>query len=245
MPEATFVFETTAGSLFAVLPDAVVREDHGISVIATEQEVERGIATTDHVREEADRFGCEIVISNTPIRTIEGDPSTFYFGANVSSQPLTLDEPEGPTVSRLAAAGPPARGVELDRGTLSLPSVSTLQADVSPSTRTVDNWQILEDAKSAAWLATITTDLKTYRSMLLLSAEVTLTAQDGGWIRVELLFRELRQVDTILVDAAEPLQPRNRQQANDGSSGTSPEDEAASRPQSLLSQGLERIGGLL
>lgn len=223
MPEATFVFETPDGSLFAVLPDAVPREDHGIAAQATEQEVELGIAVTDHVREEADRFSAEIVISDAPIRDIVGNPDHFFFGVTGSSRPLSLSAPDGPIVERLASAGPPARGIETASGATALPTASTFQPD-GEVTRTVDNWTVLRNAKAGAWLATITTDLHTYRSMLLLSAEVTLTADDAKWIRVEVIFRALRQVATQLVEAAVPLRPRNEAQANDGSQASTEED---------------------
>lgn len=232
MPEPTFIFDDGAGSLFAVIPDAVPRLDHAIAARATEQEVERGIATTDHVREEADRFSAEIVISDTPIRSIEGPPDAFSFDVFGESRPLSLTAPSGPLVQRLASVtgggGPggqvQAEGIVLATGQITIPStVNTFQPDAEV-TRTVDNWAILRAAKQGAFLATITTDLHVYRSMLLLSAEITKTAQDAKWIRVEVIFRQLRQSETQLVDAAEPLRPRDVRQSDDGSQGTTEEE---------------------
>ena len=231
MPEPTFVFDDGEGVLFAVLPDAVPRVDHAIASRATEQESERGVATTDHVREERDRFSAEIVISDSPIRTIEGDPEHVSFGVSGEQRPLSLTARDGPIVNRLAAlesAGGPqggarARGVELGSGPTIIPSsVNVFRPNEE---RTVDNWTVLRSAKAGAWLAVITTDLHVYRDMLLVSAEVTRTATEARWIRVEVIFVEFRQAATELVDAAEPLRPRDERQANDGSQATDEEDE--------------------
>jgi len=232
MPEPTFVFEAPDGTLFAVLPDAVTREDHGISARATEQEVERGIETTDHVRKQADRFSCEIVVSNTPIRSITGNPAHLSFGVFGSSRPLGLSAADGPTLERLAQSnGGQAEGVVLGTGPVDLPNVSTFQADAEEVTRAQDNWSLLRQAQADGHLCTITTNLHTYRRMVLLAADVQLTSDDGNWIRVECIFRELREAVTELVEGAEPLRPRDTVQANDGSQGTEEDAAAAEEPQ--------------
>lgn len=245
MPEATFIFEDPAGNLFAILPDAVVREDHGIAARATEQEVEQGIETTDHIRRMADRFSCEIVVSNTPTRDIvAADPSHFAFGVVGESRPLALTSGDGPTVQRLARFNQGrAEGVELATGPVNLPDVSTFQPDVEEVTRTQDNWTILRNATELGYLCTITTNLYTYRRMVLLAGDTQITVEDGNWIRVECIFRELRQAATELVEGAEPLRPRDTAQANDGSQGTDEDDAAAEEPQ-LRSIATNLVAGL-
>jgi len=130
--------------------------------------------------------------------------------------------------------------VSLTTGPTPIPKTATaFQPDSDTITRTADNWTILRDARTGAWLCTITTDLHVYTDMLLLSAEVAKTAEDGRWIRVEALFRQLRRVSTQLVQAAEPLFPRDRRQANDGSQALTEEQ----RPTSLLSMIRDQFAG--
>lgn len=56
------------GELVALVLDAAPTEQHRATAIATEHEVERGVAISDHVRPERRTLTLEVVISDDPIR---------------------------------------------------------------------------------------------------------------------------------------------------------------------------------
>src|SRR5690606_24054762 len=63
---ADIVFDD-GGTLVPVVIDATPEERHRMSAIATDQEVERGVTTTDHVRPEPRLLTLQAVISDTPL----------------------------------------------------------------------------------------------------------------------------------------------------------------------------------
>lgn len=241
MADVDFIFETADGQLFALLADAVERERHELAAVATEHEVEEGVAITDHVREQAPTFGCVAVFSDTPLRTIVGEEGQQWFGVNVFSQQRDLERYSGRTVTRAASARPPARGNELGEGSTVAARATVLSADAE-ITRRVDSWAVVQSAMRYGWRATIRTQLHTFRSMVLLQALTVLEAADGTWLKAELSFRQIRQVATELVDAREPLRPRDREQTDQGAQATEDVDASEVR-RSLLSQGVGFLTG--
>lgn len=242
MSAAEILFEATSGDLVALLADAVVTEGpHRLANLTTEQEVEAGAAITDHVRPDVDSMQLEIVISNTPIRDLEASPDVFYFGVTGALEDLPLDLRTGPALTAYSQAGPPAKGPEL--ADASAPDVTaqawTPDGDV---TRVEDSWSALEQARDEAWPATITTGLRTYERMVLLSAETTRTAADGTWIRVFLEFRQIREVATELVEVEAPARPRGRRATEAGRTPTDETDEATEPRVSVLAR-LFGLGG--
>lgn len=220
MAAADIVFETPTGELLAVVVDAVTSETHRLRGVATEQEVELGVRITDHYRVERDTLSLEVVISDTPIDVVEGREGERWVGVEGAVRPADLTMPDRLVTTRLASgAQPKARGVETKKtGTPAL-TASFFQVDGDEVTRTVDSWAIFQEARDGAYLAIVTTGLRTYEDMVLLSAETTRTAKDGTWIICQLEFAQITQVATELVDVPVTA-PRNRRQVNQGAQPT-------------------------
>lgn len=238
---ADIVFEDPSDrSLYAVLPDVVVSESHKASATATEQPVELGAAITDHVIPQQDRLSLEVVFSDTPLSSRLTDDEArqiFAFEVEVEERTVDLELPAGPATRALASANPP-RGVAIERRDRPGMSVTLSQPTQGEVTRTRDSWGLLLSARDGAWLATITTALRTYESMVLVSAETTRTAKDGTWIVCQLEFVQITQVATELVDAPVTA-PRNRRGVNQG---PQPTEEASEPQQSLAFQALGAFG---
>jgi len=240
MAAADIVFELPSGELLAVLADVVVSETHRMSGIATEQEVERGVAIADHYRADRDSLALEVVFSDSPLDALEGRDGEFWFGVEGDVRSLELELPDRLVTTALATGRSPAKGVQT--ATEGTPNIraSAFQVDGDePLSRTVDSWAQLLAARGNAYLATVTTRLRTYEDMVLLSAETTRTARDGTWIICQLEFAQITQVATELVDVPETA-PRNRRGQNQGDQPTEevPEDQAAEVRASQLWQWL-------
>ncbi len=196
------------GTLVPVVVVAAPEEVHRFSAIATDQEVERGVDVTDHVRAEARPMQLTVTISDTPL-----GPNAAVTGSIESRElelpPRAFQAPVGPLIQ--VAASPQ--------------SALLFAPDEMPVTRVVDTWRTLVDASARGLLATITTPLETHEDMVLLSGEVTRTVKDGSAITALLVFRKIQQVATEVVDVPEPVRPRDRARVERGSQATAPADE--------------------
>lgn len=228
---AEIVFDDD-GTLVPIVLDATTEERHRASAIATENEVERGVATTDHVRPERRTLSLNVVVSDTPIR------ATDALNGQIVTRDLELpgrrQHVRGAQRTGFSSWDP----AESEEKAAAAVKVRIFEPDTEP-TRVVDTWRALIDARDRALLATITTRLETYESMVLIEANVTRTAQDGTWIRAELTFAQIRQVSTELVDDPVPARPRDRRQVDRGSQAT---EEAPPQTRSLAVQALQQLG---
>jgi hypothetical protein len=102
-------------------------------------------------------------------------------------------------------------------------------------TRVADGWALLLDARERALPAVVTTRLEVYEDLVLIDAETTRTAKDGSWLRVELVFAQIRKVSSELVDDPQPGRPRDRRVVDLGPQATT-ETEVE---QSVFFQGLQ------
>lgn len=238
--EIVFIDHNIFGALVPVILDAATEEIHRISSVATENEVERGVDVTDHVRPERRELQITGIISDTPIVSNEEisvisetvdinlpprlvyDQLARFRGVNT---PQIVDR-----VNLFSAAAPQSqRNWEIEKvGSRNAPQIrATLlkTEDGIPITRIADSWLNLRVARDNAQLATITTRLETYESMVLIEAQCVRTAADGSWIRVALTFAEIRQVETQTVEDRTPDRPRGRRQVNRGSQSPTPAPE--------------------
>lgn len=231
---ADIVFDDD-GTLVPVVIDATPEERHRMSAIATDHDVERGVTITDHVRPEPRTLTLLAVISDTPIR------ATDALGGSL--QTYELDLPARTAHSRAARQTGPSswEAAEASERAADPVRVQLFTPDVENPTRVVDTWATLLDARDRALLATITTRLETYESMVLLEATTTRTAADGTWIRCELTFRQIRQVTLELVDDPVPARVRDRNRVDRGSQST---EEAPPRLRSVAVRAAEGTAGL-
>ncbi|MEM9407169.1 MAG: phage baseplate protein [Acidobacteriota bacterium] len=201
------VFEDGADLVPLVL-DAAPEERHRASSIATENEVEEGVAITDHVRPERRTLTLDVVISDTPIEAT----------AAVTLLQNAVDVDLGEQIQRISDAtldGETWRPAEYDAKASSA-QLAVLQP-AEPTTRVVDAWRQIIDARDRVLRATVTTKIETYESMVLIEAIVNRTAEDGTWLRAELTFAEIRDVATEFVVDEVALRPRDRPEGNNGS----------------------------
>src|SRR5258707_82000 len=57
------------GALVTIEFDSTIREEHHGTTTVTEHAVEKGANISDHARPELDRITCDVIVSNTPIRS--------------------------------------------------------------------------------------------------------------------------------------------------------------------------------
>lgn len=222
------IFED-GGNIVPIVADAATEERHRMAAIATKQEVERGVDVTDHVRPEPRILTLTVVISDTPIRP------TSDLGGGLATYELDLPAQGVGAAPKLVGPATWQAGAISERAADPV-RVQVYTPEREP-TRVVDTWRTLLDARDRALLATVTTRLETYESMVLTEATTTRTAADGTWIRVELTFEQLRTASSELVDDPVPLRERDRRQQNRGSQST---EEATDR-ESVLVQATEGI----
>jgi hypothetical protein len=227
---AEIVFDDD-GVLLALIFDVCSEERHRASAQATEHDVERGVAITDHVRPERRLLTLEVVVSDTPFRA----------GGDVSGVVEAVEVPVSPAAVQ---RGPKRTGDRFERGALEQSQgsqyLAVFQAD-GEMTRVVDKWARIIDARDRALLATITTKIETYTNMVLVEAQTTRTAADATWLRAELTFAEVRQVSLELVNDPVPARVRDRREVNRGAQATQP---ATPRLRSDAVQILDALGSL-
>lgn len=227
------VFED-GDQLVALVLDAVPEERHRATAKATEQEVERGVDITDHVRRERRVFSTEVVISNTPIATT----------AAVSASLQTVSVPGSTSGKQGLLTRDGAGKWQAGKVTEASEQASSLQLflpDDGPLDRVNESWATLMDAMDRSLLAVVTTGIETYEDMALVDAATTRTAKDGTWLRADLTFAEIRQVSTQLVADPAPDRPRGVSQQDRGSQ---PTEEAEPGLASIGTRIVDGISGL-
>lgn len=230
MIDVVFFDEQTDGSLrlIPLVFDATPQEQHRSSSIATEDEIETGASTTDHLRPERRSLTFEAVITDIPIAS--NDAITVF------EEATELAIPGGRSLTRPArfesGEAKPAE-FEEDAGRLVRATILGAGGEV---TRVDDALALLEDVRQRALLAIVTTRFETYEDMALLEMVATRTAADGSWLRAQFTFRELGFQSVEIVEDPLPLRPRDRMQEEKGAQETTP------APDRLVS-GLSRIFG--
>jgi hypothetical protein len=169
--------------------DCVTSETHeGVSEL-TEHAVETGAPISDHKREKPRRLTIECLVTNTPL----GAPPPS--GLSGASQITAEIQPEPETTeSGQSAPGQRARA-----------NVLIFSA---PFDRMTEVFETLDRLRVEATFVTITTRVKTYDALQIVSVTSPREPGDGDSIRFSIECSEVRIAQTRTIDTPEPREPR-------------------------------------
>ena len=189
---AHFKYERPDGSEALIFVDATTSEQHRASAMVTEHAVESGTNVTDHVRPDNDRVVLRFVISNTPIRSADGEA--------VTPEPVSL------LVSSPPSRGGPDRQEETRALVVQWPE---------PFDRIRQVHGELEGIRTGGVLLSIITSLKTYEDMAIRSLNITRSVSSGSALEFELEAVQLRVVSsaTVVPRRSEPRPSQTRARA--------------------------------
>lgn len=166
--------------------DCVTSETHeGVSEL-TEHAVETGAPISDHKRQKPRRLTIEALVTNTPLGA--PPPSGFDGGA----APITAEV----RAEEIGEAG---------EGQRARANVVVFSAAFD---RMVDVFNALDALRAGDTFVTITTRIRTYESMQIVSVTSPREAEDGDSLRFAIECSEVRIAETRTVDAPIPREPR-------------------------------------
>lgn len=192
-------WELGDGQVQSIVFDAVVRATHESSAEITEHPVEAGANISDHVRANLDEVVLEVVVSNTPIE----QPKTQMEGVTSSQAGLEILDPETGLV--LAKASVLVFDGEFDR-------VRTVHEE-------------LLNLKNAGTVVGILTPLRDYSNMIIRRVSPVREAATGDSLVAVVEAREIRIVESEVVDAPEPAETRGSGSRNRGRRNNEDTDE--------------------
>lgn len=165
--------------------DCVTSETHeGISEL-TEHAVETGAPISDHKREKPRRLTIEALVTNTPLAA--PPPSGYDDGTRVTAE--------------VQAEGEDAAG----EGQQARAQVVVFSA---PFDRMGDVFETLDRLRRDAVFVTITTRVRTYESVQIVSVTAPREAEDGDSLRFGIECQEVRIAETRSIDTPAPREPR-------------------------------------
>jgi hypothetical protein len=164
--------------------DVTMNEEHTSTTTATANPVEDGSVVNDHLIHEPDTFACQVLVTNTPLRT------TFYGDGDTRLVDVTVPQFEG-------------RGVVIPSQSKLLGFTGTRDANL------VDEMhKRLEALRLAGALMTVLTSTKTYDTMILTSVGLPRGQKTIGQGTFSLSFVKLKIVQTQTVRAPKPKEKR-------------------------------------
>jgi hypothetical protein len=175
------------------------------------------------------------VVSSHPVES--GQPITDHYSV----------DPDELTIEAVITKSPLKTGYP---GQSAISSVGSL-IDGKGGDPVLDAWAAIENYFKNSELITITTSLKTYTNMALVSFSVTRSADTGDALSFSLNARELRIVETATATALEDIQAKNARKAKskttqDKKNKGRKQKKKASKEQkkSVLAQMADGVGGL-
>lgn len=221
----------------------------------TEHPVETGANVADHVKRELDRFTLEVVVSNTPINDVNDVYGATLDGVDLvapgidyTSNPRELRPPPVPAPfptpgnaiqMGLGAVGDllfssTASGGYLDRVQTSLRDKALVTKWAAHFNSVRDVTTMLTDWRNRGVVGQVITEEETFASMVITKVAVSKTAElgDGATITIEL--KEVRVVESKLVTAPIPTEPRAETAIAKGAQEPVPATDAQEEKASVL-----------
>lgn len=211
----SITWELANGTIQAIDLDATVRQQHEASATATEHPVETGANVSDHVRANLDRVSLEVVVSNQPITV----PKTQMDGIGRASGGVTIVDGVGFV---LAKANTLVFENDFDR------------------VRTI--YELLLDLQTSGTVVSVITSLREYESMVLQRVSPVREASTGDALVATIEARQIRVVDSEVVEAPQPEQTRDAAPTNRGRQNTTASTNV--RDSSILSDLASGVFGL-
>lgn len=195
------------GNLKQITFDATPGETHLISATITEHPVEKGVALTDHVRQNPFKITVEVVISNTPIDLPSAADDSFTDGAKRQSTQVNLSLQQTQQITQLASGSSPSK-----TSSLSPSAQATAYQFSSQFDRVRKIYEALQGLVDNATAITIQTSLCLYDSMEIVSISVPRSSEMGAnAMRFTIDCQEIRTVESQQVATPAPLaQPQKR-----------------------------------
>lgn len=212
MAELTWTLEN--GGEASLVFDATVRDSHIASATITEHPVEDGVAISDHIRPDLDRVTLNVVVSNTPIAS----PADHNDGVTGQQTSVELTGSNGETLTRAL--------VLAFNGTL---------------TRVRSVYEELLSLMKGGTLVNVLTSLREYEGMAIANVSPVREADSGNALVATVEFKQVRIVESEIVEAPEPREPRGNTERERGRENTEDEGEQG---QSLLASLTDSFTGL-
>lgn len=169
---AEVMWELPSGQVQAIEFDVVEREVHDASATITEDQVEEGANTSDHVRPNHDRLSLDVVVSNQPIVV----PKTQVPGLTGG-----------------------VRGLEFERAGVVFARAQALVFDEEfDRARTV--YEELTGLKDRGDVLTVITKIREYQNMVIERIGAIVEAATGDALISTVDFRGIRIVETEIVE---------------------------------------------
>lgn len=222
------------GEVRVVVFDATVRENHGVSAVATEHPVARGANISDHVRPERRRLSAECHVTNTPLRS----PNVDGASGEISALELSTTRRQFSRYAKAKSGG----GVDLAE---TEETAQTVQANVLQFSTDFDRVQTVYDLLDLLCTTgteiTVVTSLRQYDSMVIVDVGAPRDAGSRNAVLFTLEMVEISFAEMELVGTPEPLETRAERRNRRGSQGAE-EEEGESR--SLAAAMVEDWGGV-
>lgn len=234
--------------------DVVLSERSEFTATATEHPVEAGSDVTDHVRDKLTRFTVTGVVSNTPIKDVNGN-----YNATLTNVPLippaNISPPPKPSLLTPGGLTQAASvGVEgLLSGFVTTPAATVLTFGASPFNAIKDVLDRLTRYKENAIIGSVllrsgaaadgdASEYKMHKSVCIERITVTRVPKDGNAATFEVEFREIRLVATSLVNAPKPTIISATKSVPKGQQNPTPADTGKSNNASALLVGFQKAG---
>lgn len=229
--------DTRAGLLGAIEFDVVSSENHDVSATATEHPVEKGAPISDHVRPNLIKISLEGVITNAPLidAVIGSGQPGFPLQIRGIQTPVILIGSTKTQLTRATVRGGYTAPYKVNGfRTIHTPIETTPSTwgDVPfqvggrslqfPNTQDRVNaaYEILSGICQAGSLVTLSTKLKEYPEMVILSVKAPRTPEDC--LAFQLEFQEARFVYTEEVDIVKRKAPAEKRAQATEEKGTTP-----------------------
>ena len=243
--------------------DAVISEEHEHASEVTEHTVEQGVNVVDHVRPLARRVTLEVFVSNTPVGSRDAQRAPIQFAVAVpngattpSLGTITVPQPHqdgflaflnGGTSQVLGGV---LQAVGLVQGNVTSYTPQTAAAPpyqdninfnvdqfIGASDYPLQAFDNLEVLRTTATLLNVNTPKAYYTDMVLESVKMSRSQKAGTGAYFTLMFREIRFVNSSVVNAPAPSIPSAAQTVNKGKTDVKPPPTGLS---SLLSFGMHK-----
>lgn len=233
--------------------EAVTSENTEETAEPTDHPVQKGADVTDHVRHANPTMSLEVIVSNTPVRDVNGwydqrtEPVTLSI-AGVALPPLADNSEAEAKLSSLGTAVDDlmrlnvvgAVGSALDtarikdaydaaKGSLQRPDIPgrKVTANVRRFTGAENHVRDVVDSltewKQGSVLGQVVFPWRSYDNVILTHVGVARMPEDGDSAKISLEFRQLRFVEAKSVDAPVPAKPSGKKKVSKGHQPLAPD----------------------
>jgi hypothetical protein len=236
--------------------DAVTNEAPEMTAKATESPVEEGANVSDHVQDELDTITLEVFVTNQPIKDVNGvyglDDSFIEFLSLNATEPIIAGQKLDVPTYRPFPVTPGALLQTIGNAITDLlgdDKVAQLYGQTQPkrieAPAQLQRWPtkfnaitdvvgLLIDWKKRGVIGKVILPWKTFDSVVIERIAPVRNASIGDAAQVSLSFKEIRLVESKLVTAPVPTEPKGKTQVAKGRQPVSIVREPAAKQKSLL-----------